>query len=84
VPGFHEPELRVRQGAGEFAALFWRPGTVVAAVHDDRGLREAGHSRLRLTAQRSGDGAQQTKFRKVPGTSPQADEERGSNVRSGA
>jgi hypothetical protein len=30
VPGFHEPELRIRQGAGELAALFWWPGTVVA------------------------------------------------------
>jgi hypothetical protein len=38
VPGFHEPELRVRQGAGEIAALLGQPGTV---VYDDRGLRNA-------------------------------------------
>ena len=55
VPGFHEPELRVRQGAGELAALFWWPGTVVAAVHDDRGLRDAGQLTGQVEARLAGD-----------------------------
>src|SRR6185312_16105213 len=42
VPGLHDPELRVRQRAGELAALLRRPGAVVAAVYDDRGLPDAG------------------------------------------
>jgi hypothetical protein len=42
VPGFHEPELRVRQRAGELAALLRRPDAVVAPVYDDRGLTDTG------------------------------------------
>jgi hypothetical protein len=30
--------------------VFWRPGTVVAAVHDDRGLRDAGQLTGRVEA----------------------------------
>jgi hypothetical protein len=55
VPGFCEPELRVGQGAGELAALFWWPGTAVAAVHDDRGLRDAGQLTGQVEAPLAGE-----------------------------
>src|SRR6185437_14248904 len=42
VPGLCEPELRVRQRAGELAALLRWPGAVVAAVDHDHGLADAG------------------------------------------
>jgi hypothetical protein len=36
-------------------ALFWRPGTVVAAVPDDRGLRDAGQLTGQVEAPLAGE-----------------------------
>lgn len=35
--------------------MFWLPGTVVAAVHDDRGLRDAGQLTGQVEAQLAGE-----------------------------